>query len=150
MDDQNGKTFHLVEKRTVARPIDEVFAYAADFANSQEWDPGVKSATKSSEGPLGVGTTYDLVGHFGPSTIDMKYQVTAYEPDSRVVLDGAGNGFKSRDEMEFDISGEGTTIIYTADITLTNFLRFLGPLMKGPMKRMGEKALNGLAQKLSS
>lgn len=60
-----GKTFHLVERRTIARPLNEVFAYAADFANGEEWDPGVKSAQKTSDGPVGVGTTYDLQGHFG-------------------------------------------------------------------------------------
>lgn len=149
MANETGKTFHLVETRRVSRPIGDVFAYAADFANSQEWDPGVKSARKSSEGTVGVGTTYDLQGHFGPSTIDMKYEVTVYEPNHRVVLEGAGNGFTSKDEMKFDKDGEATVIHYTADITLTNFLRFLGPLMKSPMERMGERALDGLAQKLS-
>lgn len=145
-----GRTFHLVEQRTVARNIDEVFAYAADFSNSQHWDPGVESARQTTDGPIGVGTKYELQGHFGPGKIDMNYQITEFEPNRRVVLDGGGNGFTSRDEMSFESVDEGTRIDYTADITLTNFLRFLGPLLDGSMRRMGERALDGLNQKLSN
>ena len=33
----------LIRTVTTDAPIERVFAYLADFSNSQEWDPGVKS-----------------------------------------------------------------------------------------------------------
>lgn len=144
-----GTTYHLVERREIARPVPEVFAYAADFANAQHWDPGVDSARQVSEGEVGVGTKYQLEGNFGPGSVDMEYQVIAFEPDRRVVLEGRGNGFFAIDEMTFAPSSGGTVISYTADITLTNAMRFLGPVLNGTMRRMGERALDGLAAELA-
>jgi carbon monoxide dehydrogenase subunit G len=152
MEDNNyndGRTYHLVEQRTVPRKIDEVFAYAANFANSQDWDPGVESAVQMTDGPIGTGTTFDLTGNFGPGKVKMSYQITEFEPTQRGVLHGSGKGFKARDEMTFESVEEGTLINYIADITLTNALRYLGPLLNGSFRRMGEKALDGLAQTLS-
>lgn len=146
---KSGRGYHLVEERAIPRPIDEVFAYASDFANSQHWDPGVESAAKTSDGSIGVGTTYALSGHFGPGKIDMKYEITEFEPNRLVVLEGSGKGFTSRDEMLFEAVKGGTLINYTADITLTNALRFLGPLLNRSFERMGTKALDGLEKELS-
>jgi carbon monoxide dehydrogenase subunit G len=79
----------------------------------------------------------------------MRYQITEIEPNQRVVLEGTGKGFRARDEMTFESVETGTLISYVADITLTNALRYLGPLLNGSFRRMGEKALDGLAQTLS-
>jgi dehydrogenase/reductase SDR family member 12 len=146
---RTGNTYHLSEIRKFRRPIEEVFEYAADFANAQYWDPGVDSARQTSTGPVGVGTTYELIGHFGPGKVDMAYEITEYEKNSRVVLKGSGNGFMALDEMEFETTDGGTQIRYTADITLTSALRFLGPLLNGFFKKTGTRALDGLVVELS-
>lgn len=147
--ERKGRTYVLHETRTIKRPLEEVFAYAADFSNSAEWDPGVDSAKADQPGPVGVGSSYSLEGNFGPSTLPMRYEVVEYEPPNRVVLQGRGEKFDALDTMEFTPSGDGTTrISYTAEITLFGPLRFLGPLMNWPLDRMGEKALDGLVETL--
>ncbi|CAN5788266.1 SRPBCC family protein [soil metagenome] len=144
-----GRTYVLQETRTVNRPLDEVFAYAADFSNSAEWDPGVDTAKAVEPGPVRVGSLYSLEGNFGPSSLPMQYEVIEYEPPRRIVLTGQGEKFDALDTMEFTTSSDGsTTISYTAEITLFGPLRFLGPLMNGPLDRMGKKALDGLAEAL--
>ncbi len=146
-----GRTYRLREVRTIRRPLQDVFEYAADFANSAEWDPGVDTAEQVGTDPIGVGTRYRLVGNFGSSTIPMEYEVIDYEPPSRVVLSGKGNAFDALDTMTFESLEPGVTrLTYNADITLYNALRLLGPLLNGPMKRMGEKALNGLVEQLET
>ena len=48
-----------IGKRTeIARLIDEVFDYVADTRNETKWHPRVRSIEKTSEGPIGVGTTF--------------------------------------------------------------------------------------------
>lgn len=144
-----GRTYVLHETRTIDRPHDEVFEYAADFSNSAEWDPGVDSAKADDPGPVRVGSSYSLEGTFGPSTLPMRYEVLEYEPPNRVVLKGRGEKFDALDTMEFMASGDGSTrISYTAEITLFGPLRFLGPLMNWPLDRMGRKALDGLVDTL--
>lgn len=76
----------LHETRQIARPLEEVFEFTADFANSARWDPGVSKSTKMTDGPVGVGTKYDLVAEFGSSQVPMTYEIVEYEPPTRVVL----------------------------------------------------------------
>ncbi|MEX0796594.1 MAG: SRPBCC family protein [Acidimicrobiia bacterium] len=147
--DRNGRTYVLRETRTINRPLEEVFEYAADFSNSAEWDPGVDSAKAVEPGPVRVGSSYSLEGTFGPSTLPMHYEVVEYEPPHRVVLQGRGEKFDALDTMEFTSSSDGSTqISYTAEITLFGPLRYLGPLMSWPLDRMGKKALDGLVEAL--
>ena len=42
----------------IARPPDVVFDYLVDLRNELEWNPGVESMEKITDGPIGVGTTY--------------------------------------------------------------------------------------------
>ena len=41
----------LQETIEVARPIDEVFAYASNFGNIAQWDPGVAAIPQDQSGP---------------------------------------------------------------------------------------------------
>jgi uncharacterized protein YndB with AHSA1/START domain len=132
------------ETRQIARPLEEVFEYTADFANSARWDPGVSMSTKVTDGAVGVGTKYDLVAEFGSSQVPMIYEIVEFEPPTRVVLTGTGETVDAVDEIVFAAREGGTFVDYTADLTFNNWLRFLGPLLSPIMRRVGERALNGL------
>lgn len=140
----------LHETRLIERPVDEVFAYTADFENVAEWDPGVASSTRIGEGPVGVGAKYDVVVSFGASQIPMTYEITEYEENERVVLVGRGEEIEAIDEIRFDDRGPGRTVVeYTADLTFHNYVKYLTPLMGPIFKRVGEKAVDGLAEALA-
>ena len=138
----------LHETRHIDRPRAEVFAYVADFANSAEWDPGVVSATRRGAGPVGEGAQYDLAVEFGSRAIPMTYVTTAYEPTSRVVFEGAGDSVTAVDEIRFEDRDGGTLVDYTADIELTNWMRWIMPLLRPVLRRVGERALDGMVQAL--
>lgn len=138
----------LHETRHIDRPIDEVFAFTADFSNSEKWDPGVSSARRVGETPPGLGARYELMVEFGAREIPMTYQITAWEENRRVVLEGSGETIRAVDDIRFEASEGGTLVDYTADLTLTNWLRLVGPLLSPVMRRVGERALDGLVEAL--
>jgi dehydrogenase/reductase SDR family member 12 len=138
----------LHETRRIDRALGEVFAFTADFANAEKWDPGVASSRRIDDGPPGVGARYDLMVAFGPREIPMTYEITEWEQDSRVVLLGKGDTIEAVDEIRFEARDDGTVVDYTADLTFTNWVRFLGPLISPALKRVGEKALDGLVTAL--
>ena len=140
----NGKRMRLHETRNIDRPSPEVFDYVADFSNIESWDPGVASSEKVSDGPVGVGTKFDLVARFGASEIPMTYEVTRYEPGHRVTLVGRGGSLEAVDDIVFEPVGGGTLVDYTAAITFHGWVRFVAPLMSPMMKRVGGRALDGL------
>ena len=78
----------LRERIETPLPIDEAFAYVADFANSQEWDPGVATAERLDTGPVGVGSRYRLGVRMGGRVAPMEYRISVFEPPTRVVLTG--------------------------------------------------------------
>ena len=50
----------LQEQIETTLPIDDVFAFIADFANSMVWDPGTATSERIDAGPVGVGARYRL------------------------------------------------------------------------------------------
>ncbi|HEY6629517.1 MAG TPA: SRPBCC family protein [Acidimicrobiia bacterium] len=138
----------LQEQRTVLRGLDEVFAYTADFSNIENWDPGVARSAKVGVEAVGVGTRFDLDVKFGSRIVPMTYEVTVYEPPKRVVLVGTGDTVGAIDEIRFSSQNGRTIIDYTADIEFRNFIRFLTPFMGSTMRKVGERALDGLVTAL--
>lgn len=138
----------LHETRQIDRPLEEVFAFTADFANAEVWDPGVASSRRIDDGPPGVGARYDVLVAFGPREIPMTYEITDWEQDSLVVLHGRGDTIEAFDEIRFGARDGGTLVDYTADITFTNWIRFVAPLMSPVLRGVGEKALDGLVRAL--
>lgn len=140
----------LHETRLIDRPIAEVFDYTADFDNIENWDPGVASSKRLDDGPLGVGSRFELMVSFGASQIPMTYEITEYQPNERVVIIGRGEKLEAVDVIEFEDQGDGRTVVdYTADLSFHNFVKYLTPVMGPVFKRVGEKAVDGLAEALS-
>ena len=134
----------LTEKATTKLSRQAAFEKVGDFGNIDRWDPGVVKAIKATDGETGVGTAYDLVLDFSGRQLEMRYVVTEYEPDQRLVLEGTGDRVHAIDSIEFVDFTDGTEITYIADLSLTGFARFFEPLMRGRLARIGDAAGIGL------
>jgi len=139
----------LREELEVDRPIDEVFAFIGDFVNSAVWDPGVAEARNVTEGPIRVGTRYELIVVFRGRRLPMTYEVTAYEPPHRVVLRGTGATVNAVDDIRFEATSNGTRILYTADLRLKGPMRALEPFFKGAFEEAGRHAMAGMKDALA-
>jgi carbon monoxide dehydrogenase subunit G len=138
----------LRERIDTTLPIDDAFAFVADFANSADWDPGVASAERIDAGPLGVGAWYRLGVRMGGRVAPMDYRVTVFEPLRRVVLAGTGSGVEAEDEIRFAPTPTGTRIDYTADIRLRGPLRLATPFAGGALARIARDARDGMQRAL--
>ena len=140
----------LNERILTSLPIEEAFSYLADFANAEEWDPGVAHARRIGDGPVGVGTRFTLGVRKGDRVVPMEYRITAYEPPMRVVLVGSGSGVAATDEIRFERQGGETIVDYTADISLTGVLRIVQPFLGATFRRIAEDASDGIARTLAA
>ena len=130
-------------------PVETAFRYTADFGNIEQWDPGVSESGKLTPGPVGEGTAFRVRVAFGPSSTDMEYVVRSWEPPNRVVLEGSGGSIHARDEITFSPQDGGTSICYTADITLDGIAGLAQPLMGPLLERVGKRAVDGLRDALT-
>lgn len=138
----------LHETRLIDCPINEVFEYTADFDNIENWDPGVSSSTRLDEGPVGVGSRFELDVSFGASRIPMTYEITEYEPQRRVVLVAKGEKIEAVDDIRFEERGGKTMVDYTADLKFHNYVKYLAPFLGAIFKKVGERAVDGLKKAL--
>jgi carbon monoxide dehydrogenase subunit G len=138
----------LRETIETSLPPDEVFAFVADFANAERWDPGVASSVRADAGPVRVGARYRLGVRMGGRVAPMEYEVVAWQPGRLVVLEGTGRGVRATDEIRFTPTATGTRIDYTADIRLVGLFRVIAPFAGGALARIGRDARDGMERAL--
>lgn len=138
----------IVERIETSLPLDDAFAFIADFANAERWDPGVASSVRTDPGPVGVGARYRLGIRMRGRVVPMDYAVTAFDPPNLVVLEGTGRGVVATDKIRFTAHERGTRIDYTADIRLVGWMRLLAPFAGGALARIGRDARDGMQRAL--
>ena len=87
----------------IDRPIDEVFAFLSDFENVPKWNYFVLEVTKTSEGPVDVGTTYHQIR----KTDEQDFRVIEFQPNQKIAvktLPKASPQFRRR----FTLQAEGS------------------------------------------
>ena len=138
----------LHERIETTLPIEEAFAFIADFANSSRWDPGVANSERIDAGPVGLGARYRLGVRMRGRVAPMEYRITTFEPPTRVVLTGEGSNVSAVDEIVFERTATGTAIDYTADIRLGGWMRLVQPFAGGAFEKIARDALGGMQKAL--
>jgi len=128
--------------------VERAFSYVADFANTAYWDPGTVSSRAVDEGGPKVGSKYELSVRVGGRVAPMEYEITALEPNERVVLAGRGSNVRALDDIRFAATEDGTRVDYMADITLTGLWRLIEPLAGRAFDKIGREARDGMQQTL--
>jgi hypothetical protein len=127
----------------------DAFAYLADFSNARFWDPSVSEARRDSEGPIGVGSTFQLVSRFAGREVPLLYTLVVYEPSTRAVLEARNPGFVSRDTITVDVTGNGSVVHYDALLELRGARRVFEPVLQRLFTRLGDAATLGLGATLN-
>jgi hypothetical protein len=65
----------------IQRPIGDVFAFASDVANLPLHDKGILEIKKITDGPIGVGTTFNLTTRQLGMRLNVVLMFTSYEPN---------------------------------------------------------------------
>jgi carbon monoxide dehydrogenase subunit G len=131
------------------RPIDDVFAYLADFSTTQEWDPGVAEAQRLDTGELRAGSEFRVVADFMGRKTPLTYVVTAIDPPHSITLRGENATVVSLDTLTFEAQGSGTRVTYDADLTLKGALGIFGFLLGPIFNRIGDRGVDGLRAALA-
>ncbi len=127
----------------------DAFAYMADFSNALFWDPSVSGATRTSDGPVGLGSTFHLVSRFAGREVPLDYTIVGYEPLQRVVLEARKPGFVSRDTITFEPAAAGSVVAYDALLELAGARRIFDPLLQRIFNGVGGRATKGMQAALN-
>lgn len=132
------------------RSVDEVFSYLSDFSNTSQWDPGIDRAGQQTPGEIGLGTEFRVVSKTMGQEVPFTYRVVEYDAPRSIRLIGESSKIVSSDRMTFEPLGDGTRVTYEADLSLKGIFKLAEPLLRLGFRRVGDRALEGLRQTLSS
>jgi hypothetical protein len=93
---------------TIRRAIDDVFEFLADFENVPTWNYAIVETKKTSPGPVGVGTTYRQIRSI-PDTSEEGFEVTAFQPTSRLEIHGDTRAFHRHHQLPAHAYGRRDT-----------------------------------------
>ncbi len=134
----------------IARPCEQVAAYAGDPTNAPQWYANITSVHWQTPLPVGVGSRMDFVARFLGRTLAYTYEVVEYDPH-RLVMRTAQGPFPM--ETTYTWRPENAT---STRMTLRNrgepagFAKVAGPVMAAAIRRANEKDLARLKQILES
>jgi uncharacterized protein YndB with AHSA1/START domain len=119
---------------TIRRAVEDVFAFLADFENIPTWNYAIVETKKTSPGPVGVGTTYRQLRSV-PSRSEEGFQVTAFEPSSRLEVHGDIGPFTATISYLLAPTDHGTRLTNVVDLeSASGVLRLVAPLAASRVK----------------
>ena len=129
-----------IENSTIInRPVDEVFEFLANSENNPQWQSGTQEVKKTSEGPIGVGTTYLSVSKLLGRRLESIVEYTAYEPNKRVAGKATSGPIPFQFETTFEPAAEGGTKVTSGgEGDAGGFFKLAEPLVARMLKRQFE------------
>ena len=128
----------------INQPVEEVFAVASNPEDYVKWSPGLVEAKKTSEGPIGVGSTYRLVRMFLGQRLEGDLELTEYEPNRKFTLDSKSRPFPGEARWTFDAVEGGTRVSVVVQAEPGGFFKLAEPLLGSFTKRTNETELANL------
>jgi len=112
---------------TIGAPPDEVFAYVSDLEKLSQWQTGVVSAQRTSEGAMGVGATALVTREIMGNRVEAPLTVTEYDPPRRLAIGSEVSGVKANGTLDFVPSGDGkaTDLTFAMEIRGSGFTGFM-------------------------
>jgi carbon monoxide dehydrogenase subunit G len=131
----------------IERPAEVVWDYFTDVSNDPEWNPSAIKVRRTSDGPLGIGSTFHVVRkRSGP--MDLEY--TEYSRPLRWSLRGVGRGMSFTYAADLKPSGTGTELTSEMNLDPKGVFVMASPLIRMVTKKQLEQVHTELKHKLES
>jgi uncharacterized protein YndB with AHSA1/START domain len=131
---------HAERSVQINRPPAVVFAFFADSENDLQWRPHVKEITRT--GPVGPGVTYrQRIAGPGGRTVASDFEVTAYEPDTRLAFRVTTGPVRPVGDFKFRPVADSTEVTLTLSAKLSGVKKLL---LSRPVQKTMESEVAGL------
>jgi uncharacterized protein YndB with AHSA1/START domain len=137
----------VLTETVIARPRDQVAAFAADPDNAPAWYLNIKSVEWKSDPPLRVGSRVAFVARFLGKRLAYTYEIIEFIPNERLVMGTSEGPFPMETTYTWESTQEGGT-----RMTLRNrgspegFARLAAPFMAAAMRKANRKDLARLKE----
>ncbi len=134
----------------ISAPPEEVFAYLSDLEKHPEWSHSME-IKRTSEGPIGVGSTYASKGKNFGITANDTVEVTEHQPNERFAWRTAGAmGMKFGWSFEMRPQGAGTLVIERFEPPGGLVAGIIGKLAEAPTRKAMQEGLGRIKERLEA
>lgn len=136
----------------IDKPVEDVFAFLNTPQNHPRFVPGMIEFRTTTPGPLGqVGTTVQGVRRFLGGKMLLPYEITEYEPNSRLAMKGIMGPIHFNDGYVLEAAGRSTTRVnFWLELTLTGLMKLADPIMKVVGRTHAQETLDNLKRALET
>jgi uncharacterized membrane protein len=139
-----GKMAGIEESVEIKRPVDEVFAYTTEAKNWPKWQSFIMEAEQTSQGPMGVGTTFKGTNRMMGRTMKWSAKVTEYEPNRKWAKNIICGSVIIEEHMTYDPLEGGIKFTIVYDMKVGGFLKLFSPMVVSSTRKETKKSLSNL------
>jgi uncharacterized protein YndB with AHSA1/START domain len=125
----------IEESVIIKCPADKVFAYTTEAKSWPKWHGTMPEAEQTSQGQVGVGTTFKGKNRMMGQTSKWTAKVTEYDPYKRwgKIIDSGSVIID--DKLIFDPTEGGTKFTMVYDVKVGGFLKLLSSMIINSMRK---------------
>jgi hypothetical protein len=131
-------------------PVEKAFAYTTDAGSWSKWNTAIPEAEKTSQGPVGIGSTFRGTVHLMGRSMAWTAKATEYEANKKFGknIDSGSVLIEQHNTYTPTKDGVKYTIVY--DMKFTGFLRLLSPMIVSSMRKELKMSLINVKQILEA
>lgn len=135
----------------INRSVEEVFKYVAMgfFENYSKWEPTVLELEKTSQDPVGVGTTGRQVMNVNSERrlAESTFRVTNYDPNRKFSVTSTGKPY-FKTSYTFEPVDSSTKVTYAFEFGIDGVAKLFEPLIAGSVNKGSQDAVDNLKKLL--
>ena len=115
--------FKFEKSIQINRPQQEVFDFVTDLANDPKWQSSIESVERSSDGPIGAGSTWHYVTKMLGRKSEAEIQMTSFDPPNGASVKAIGGPVPFENTYKFEAQDGGTLLTVSGQAELGGFFK---------------------------
>jgi uncharacterized protein YndB with AHSA1/START domain len=136
--------------RIIDRPIEDVFAFVGDQTNTPRWQAGLVEVRRTSDGPIGIGTTHTLVRTFMRRRMEADNEYLAYVPNELITFRTTTGPVRMEASYVFESTADGTRLTSRIEMDASGLMNLAEPLIAAGLRREMKAAFQVLKDLLEN
>jgi uncharacterized membrane protein len=134
----------------INRPLEQVFAFVTNLENEMHWQPEIESIQFTSDGPMGVGTTFQEVRRTFGRRYEWHFEVTEFELNKIFCIRTLSGTIPYQGCRLFEPAPGGAKVTERGELQTPGLLKLLDPLMARLSQKPLAEAYNNLKSLLEA
>jgi uncharacterized protein YndB with AHSA1/START domain len=124
----------IVVSTLIRKPVKQVFDFISTPENGGRWQAGASETRRTSQGPMGLGSTFQSASQDRDGPIENNFEVTAFKPERKFAFKSVSTQMST--SYIFDAVEAGTRLTATTQPPdPVGFLKIASPFLARQFKR---------------